>query len=228
MPLNVLDVFVNCPFDPPYKPIFNAMVFTVVRSGYRLRCALEADNFADNRLERICSIIAECKFGVHDISRTEPDAGSGLPRFNMPLELGLFLGARRYGGTDQRGKVCIVFDRERYRFQQFISDIAGQDIHAHGDDVPTLIRELATWLRGQPGGTAVPGGVAIAAEYADFEILLPTILTLRALDPIEMTFGDFNGIVTEYVRALTLIPATAAAPIPAVANPPKRKARKTK
>lgn len=196
------DVFVNCPFDSTYKPIFNAIVYTVVRSGYRARCALETDNAADNRLAKICSIIAECPFGIHDISRTETDGDPPLPRFNMPLELGLFLGARRFGNVRQKAKACIVFDREPYRFQRYISDIAGQDIHAHRGDVATLIRELATWLRAQPGGAAVPGGVAIAAEYAAFEELLPIICAARQLQIDELVFGDFNAIVTEYVAAL--------------------------
>lgn len=102
--LNALDIFVNCPFDPSYRPIFNAIVFTIVRSGYQARCALETDDGADNRLAKICAIIEECKFGIHDISRTETDGEPPLPRFNMPLELGLFLGAKRYGRKIKRRK----------------------------------------------------------------------------------------------------------------------------
>ena len=51
----------------------------------------------------------------------------------MPLELGIFLGAKRFGRAEQKGKVCLILDTERYRYQQFMSDIAGQDISA----VPT-------------------------------------------------------------------------------------------
>ena len=125
------DVFVNCPFDTDYRPLFNTIVFTIIRSGFRARCALEADNAAENRFDKICKIVSECRYGVHDISRTEVDGNPPLPRFNMPLELGLFLGAKKYGGARHREKSCIIFDREPYRFQRYISDIAGQDIHAH-------------------------------------------------------------------------------------------------
>ena len=199
MPLKPRDVFVNCPFDASYKPIFNAIVFTVTRSGFRARCALETDNAADNRLAKICEIIGECRYGIHDISRTEADGDPPLPRFNMPLELGLFLGAKRYGGRAQEPKCCIIFDRERYRFQRFISDIAGQDIHNHGSDVPTLIQELATWLRDQSQDPSVPGGRAIAGEYTIFETALPTICAARQLEIYELTFGDFTRIVAEYL-----------------------------
>ena len=132
MPLANRDVFVNCPFDPHYKPLFYAIVFTVVRSGFRVRCALETDDATENRFSKISAIVKECRYGIHDISRTEADGDPPLPRFNMPLELGLFLGARQYGNREQKAKRCVIYDRELYRFQKYISDIAGQDIQITG------------------------------------------------------------------------------------------------
>ena len=195
------DVFVNCPFDTDYRPLFNAIVFTIIRSGFRARCALEADNAAENRFDKICKIISECRYGVHDISRTEVDGNPPLPRFNMPLELGLFLGAKKYGGARHREKSCIIFDREQYRFQRYISDIAGQDIHAHRGEPASLIVELAAWLRIHSGDAQVPGGVAIGNEFNDFEEALPAIYAARQLDPGEVTFGDYNAVVVQYLTA---------------------------
>ena len=34
-------VFLNCPFDDQYKPIFEALVFTIHACGFTARCALE-------------------------------------------------------------------------------------------------------------------------------------------------------------------------------------------
>lgn len=113
-------VFINCPFDDAFVPIRNAIVFAIYDCGFIPRCALEEDNGGNVRFDKIQRIIAECKFGVHDISCTELDAHNNLPRFNMPLELGVFLGAKRYGGPDQRRKNCLILDREQYRYQQFI------------------------------------------------------------------------------------------------------------
>jgi hypothetical protein len=192
-------VFVNCPFDEEYKSLFNAVVFTIIRSGFVARCALETDNAADNRFDKICRIIGECRYGVHDISRTEVGGEPPLPRFNMPLELGLFLGARKYGGRTHRTKSCIIFDRELHRFQRYISDIAGQDIHSHRGDRGTLIVELATWLRAQSRDQNVPGGAAIADEFDAFSAALPEILQARRLAPAEVTFGDYNEIVVRYL-----------------------------
>jgi hypothetical protein len=97
MPATARDVFINCPFDSEYKYFFWAIVFVVIRSGFRPRCALETDDSSVNRFEKICSIIKECRYGIHDISRTELDRRSKLPRFNMPLELGIFIAAKRFG-----------------------------------------------------------------------------------------------------------------------------------
>jgi hypothetical protein len=45
-----------------------------------------------------------------------------------------FLGAKRFGGQAQSGKRVLILDVERYRYQRFISDLAGMDIHGHGGD----------------------------------------------------------------------------------------------
>lgn len=206
-----LDVFINCPFDAEYKPIFNAMVYTVVRSGYRARCALETDDAGENRLSKIIKIIGECPYGIHDISRTEVSGTPPLPRFNMPLELGLWLGAHHLGREDQAGKQCIVFDTEKYRFQKFISDIGGQDIHAHGGDVVMVISELVAWLRQLPGGNPVGGGKAILREYLAFEALLPTLSGQKDMTPDELVFADYNLMAAEYVAHVReVLPAESA------------------
>jgi hypothetical protein len=141
------DVFINCPFDGEYQDFFQAIVFVVLRSGFRPRCALKTDDSSQNRFEKICQIIGECRYGIHDISRTELDHRSKLPRFNMPLELGIFFGAKRFGGKAQNKKRCIVLDRDKFRYQKFISDISGQDIHSHQATLSVLLAELAGWLR---------------------------------------------------------------------------------
>lgn len=193
------DVFVNCPFDPQYQPIFRAIVFTVVRAGFRVRCALETDDGGENRFSKICAIIRQCRYGIHDISRTELDGDPPLPRFNMPFELGLFLGAATFGAGRQTRRPCIIFDRERYRYQRFISDIAGQDIHSHEGDWRIVISELASWLRAQSGYRDVPGGGVVTHDFEAFRQALPQICGARDLLPEELTFGDYNDIVVRYL-----------------------------
>lgn len=186
------DVFINCPFDPAYHIMFRAIVFAITRSGFRARCALEVDDASQNRWSSISDIVDQCRYGVHDISRTEPDGDPPLPRFNMPLELGMFLGAKRFGDEVQKRKRCLVMDTERYRYQRFISDLAGQDIHAHGNDPAACIEAVATWLRVQSRSKLVPGGRAMARDFASFEAQLPDLCLGLQLEVDEMTFSDLT------------------------------------
>jgi hypothetical protein len=105
-----------------------AMVFTVYRCGFIPRSALEEDNALENRLSKIEKIIRECKFGIHDISRTEVNA-NGLPRFNMPFELGMFFGLKSHPDEHHK-KVALVLEKQKYLYQQYISDLSGIDTHS--------------------------------------------------------------------------------------------------
>src|SRR5439155_11331848 len=104
-------VFINCPFDDRYQPIFEAVVFCVSACGFLPRCTKELTDAADVRIDNICKLIRECNYSIHDVSRTE-GCRSALPatRFNMPLELGIFLGAKRFGGRSSQ-KRCLILDR---------------------------------------------------------------------------------------------------------------------
>jgi hypothetical protein len=172
----------------------------VLDCGYDPRCALEVYDSGQVRIEKIVRLIEGCRFGIHDISRTEPDPASGLPRFNMPLELGLFLGAQRFGTGRQRRKGCLILDREPYRYQRFISDIAGQDIAAHDGDVGRLIGRVRDWLGTAAGGTPLPGGKAIAERFAAFTVDLPGLAAVLRLTVEELTFGNYVTMASEWLR----------------------------
>jgi hypothetical protein len=172
----------------------------VLDCGYDPRCALEVYDSGQVRIEKIVRLIEGCRFGIHDISRTEPDPASGLPRFNMPLELGLFLGAQRFGTGRQRRKGCLILDREPYRYQRFISDIAGQDIAAHDGDVGRLMGRVRDWLGTAAGGTPLPGGKAIAERFAAFTADLPGLAAALRLTVEELTFGNYVTMASEWLR----------------------------
>jgi hypothetical protein len=80
-------VFINCPFDSDYRPLFRAACFTLMSCGYQPRCALDFSDSGIIRFTEIVTMIAACDRSIHDISRVELDQQSSLPRFNMPLEL---------------------------------------------------------------------------------------------------------------------------------------------
>jgi hypothetical protein len=167
-------VFINCPFDPQYQPLFRALVFAVEVCGFTARCALEVEDSGEVRANKIIKIIKDCRLGIHDISRTELNP-EGLPRFNMPYELGLFIGCALFGVGQHKRKRTLILDKERRRYASFLSDIAGQDIQDHANDPAQLIRKVRYWLLNQSGGRSIPGGDIITKRFNLFCSDLPVI-----------------------------------------------------
>lgn len=195
------DVFVNCPFDKRYKSIFEAIVFAVFDCGFRARCALEFGDSSQVRIDTLFSLISGCKYGLHDISRTELDQQTKLPRFNMPLELGMFLAAKRFGAGKQKDKVCLVLDSEQYRYQQYISDISGQDIRAHNGKPKQAIKAVRDWLRDASRRTTIPGGSEIYRRYRLFsQDYLPALCRELRLRRDELTFIEYAALVADSLR----------------------------
>ena len=194
------NVFINCPFDSGYKPLFDAMVFVIHDCGFVARCALEEDDASQVRIDKIYSIIETCRYGIHDISRTELDENSGFPRFNMPLELGIFLGAKKFGITEQKRKKCLVLDKEPYRYQQFISDIAGQDIQAHKNNAETIVKVVRNWLRNASERQTVPGGGIIWERYKTFLRDLPQTTEELRLDTEDLIFNDYASVIARWLE----------------------------
>jgi hypothetical protein len=188
-------VFLNVPFDEDYRPLFEAMVFAVHDCDFRPRCALEASDGGHVRVQKITAIIRECRLGIHDISRTELDEKSGLPRFNMPFELGLFLGAKWFGNRTQHRKNTLVLDRERYRYQQFLSDISGQDIKSHRNDSKTLIKVVRNWLRDTQAMRPMLSGNLISTRYQQFRRQLPVWCREQRFDEHDLQFNDYTFLI---------------------------------
>ncbi|MBL7221948.1 MAG: hypothetical protein ISS69_17710 [Phycisphaerae bacterium] len=194
------NVFINCPFDLTYTPMFQAIVFAVFDCGYVARCALEIDDASQVRIDRISRIIAESKFGIHDLSRTELDKNTKLPRFNMPLELGMFLGAKLFGSKKPSPRACLILDREQYRYQSFISDIAGQDIKSHDNLPEKAISIVRNWLSDSSRRTTIPGSGEICRRYRIFRSELPKLCSDIKIEEDELTFNDYTNIVSFWLR----------------------------
>jgi hypothetical protein len=189
-------VFLNCPFDPEYQEIFYSIIFAIQNCGFLARCALEINDSGIVRIEKIFTIIEGCKYGIHDISRTEISKEYQLPRFNMPLELGLFLGAKRW----QNEKLCLILDSEPHRYQRFCSDIAGQDIQIHNQQPKEAIRVVRNWLSGAETDSRLPGGTYIANRYDKFHEDLPLYCEKFKQTVEELTFKDFRMMVIEWLE----------------------------
>ncbi len=201
-PASFGDVFINCPFDDEYAETFRALIFAVYACGFVPRSAREADDAGEPRIEKLYRLIEACRYGIHDLSRTELDPVSGLPRFNMPLELGIFLGARRYGGAAHKSKRALILDVDQYRYQRFISDLAGMDVHEHGDDPLRALQETRDWLV-TVSRRRLPSADRLARLYGQFVVELPAMARSLEFDPERIGYIDFERFAVEWLLEAT-------------------------
>jgi len=181
-------VFINCPFDAQYWPLFQAVTFVVTACGFTPRCALEASDAGEERLSKILRIIEDCHLGIHDLSRKGPDAQGGLPRFNMSFEMGLFQGAAHFSMLK---KSMLVMEAHPFEYQKFISDISGRDIKHHDNDTRQVIPIVREWLNSQRIEMRMIGGHSIVSKFERFMRQLPKLLRAAELQPSEVAFPHF-------------------------------------
>lgn len=143
-------VFINCPFDESYKALLRPLLFTVTYLGLTPRIALESSDSGSARFEKIIALVHESKFGIHDLSRIQARKKGEFFRLNMPFELGLDVGARRFGDKLRASKRCLILEEKPYRYQAGISDLAGSDIEAHSGEPEKLVKKLRTWFASDP------------------------------------------------------------------------------
>lgn len=192
-------VFVNCPFDDVYRPIFEAIVFVVHDCGYVARSALEIADTGEVRIEKIGRLIRESRFGIHDISRIEADPRSKLPRFNMPLELGIFLGAKAFGAGRQRRKVALVLERKKFSYLKYCSDISGQDAVAHNGSPRAAAILVRDWLRTH-SRFGMPDGNIMYRRFRRFRRDLPSMCAAAGLDHRRLIFSDYAALVSSWLH----------------------------
>lgn len=118
----------------------------------------------------------------------------------MPLELGIFLGAKRFGDEAQRKKRALILDTQPYRYQAFISDLAGIDPKAHGGDPAQMVRCTRDWLLSVSKRATIPPPAQLLASYGRFTVALPTIAQSAGLAPIDIGYSDFERIVFAWLE----------------------------
>jgi hypothetical protein len=145
----IKSVFLNIPYDAAFEDLYLAYIVGLTQLGLRVNATLAVPN--QDRLQTIIRLIEASGFSIHDLSRIE--ASHGVPRFNMPVELGLAL----YRSHVTKGKHRVfVFESKRYRAQRSTSDVNGIDPHIHHGTPKGLMGSLRNIFR-QPGNaTTVP------------------------------------------------------------------------
>jgi hypothetical protein len=191
-------VFINCPFDTRYTVLLQASTFAVVRCGFVPRCALERSDSGEPRFEKILRMIEECQYGIHDLSRIELD--HGFPRFNMPLELGVFWGAKRYGRRAQDQKSCLIFERKPHSYDKFISDFSGYDVASHNNKPEYIVRKVRDWLMSANRKRSIPGGDRLLQSYDKFKRWLPQKCSAEDLKVTGLTWIEFADLAKEWSK----------------------------
>lgn len=198
-------VFINCPFDVKYVPILHSVTFTLLFLGFTPRSALESDESGQERLGKIISIIKDCKYGIHDISRVEfgGDVADPLPRYNMPFECGLFFGAREFGARQHKAKKILILDSVEHRAKKTMSDIAGKDTGHHGGDPLQAIACIRRFFKDKPGVKDPPGDGFLRQLYQDFLSGMDKYLDDKKISPAEISqltyWVDFVEIANSYL-----------------------------
>ncbi|CAN0402732.1 unnamed protein product, partial [Phaeothamnion confervicola] len=195
------DAFVNCPFDDTYLPCFEALLFVITLSGYHVRCALEESDAGNIRLAKLRRLIADSDDTIHDLSRTTT-SDYGLPRFNMPFELGLAMGARLFGSGRQRAKrTCIMVTRD-HTLPRYLSDLSGTDPMSHRDDHRELIRIVRDHLHTAPDGRRLPGAAHMIELFERFRADLPSLASQADLTEPEtharLSFRNYMDLVRAF------------------------------
>jgi len=194
-----LNVFINCPYDDKYSPIMEAIVFAIIDCGFYPRCALETNDATQTRFEKLCDLIQASALGIHDISRFGIDTRTGVPRFNMLFELGLYLGASLFAPGESQRKATLILDSDGGRYRAFVSDLAGQDIAEHGDRPEAAIVRVRDFLQAN-GCPLLPGGRYICSGYLSFRRDMPAILKYLHIEDDELTFLDRIRTIGEWLQ----------------------------
>jgi hypothetical protein len=144
----VQSVFLNIPYDSQFEELYLAYIVGLTQLGLKINATLAVPN--QDRLKRIVGLIEKSEVSIHDLSRIE--SSSGVPRFNMPLELGLAL--FRSHVTRGRHRV-FVFEKKAYRVQRSTSDVNGIDPQIHKGRPKGVMAGLRNIFY-QSDGTTVP------------------------------------------------------------------------
>jgi hypothetical protein len=142
-------VFLNIPYDDAFENLYLAYIVGLTQLGLAINAALAVPN--QGRLATIIELIDKSDFSIHDLSRVE--VSRGVPRFNMPVELGLALYRSHITNGQHR---VFIFERKQYRAQRSASDVNGIDPQIHNGTVRGLMGGLRNIFRQPQDVTTVP------------------------------------------------------------------------
>jgi hypothetical protein len=162
------NVFINCPFDHEYYSLLRPLLFTIVYLGFNPKIALERSDSGEQRIDKICELIKKSKYSIHDLSRLKSKRKGEFYRLNMPFELGIDYGSRRFASNYLKGKRCLILEKGIFDYRKALSDFSGVDIKNHNNQPAKVIRAIRNWFVETVGLKDVEGPTAIWYKFTDF------------------------------------------------------------
>ncbi len=150
-----MSVFINCPYDDDYRPIFDGVLFATVCCGFLPRSAIESGCTSVPRMDRITSALLSSKYSIHDLCRCKGEGDANLARFNMPLELGVCM-AQRFGPEGKENHDWLLLVPLKSEYARYLSDLAGFDPKQNDGTVETIVPAVMSWLATRPDAVRVP------------------------------------------------------------------------
>ncbi len=195
-------VFINCPFDKAYEPLFDALLFVAVAYNFVPTTAMSSGDEGTPRIERLRSQLREVPYSLHDLSRCTGEGEFNTARMNMPFELGMammrqHLGSSFEGVPSHQWAALVPGDRLANRF---ISDLAGFDLLEYGGDadIKGLVAGAASFLATKSEVPLTPR--QILAGYDDFRA--DTVRLRAEWEPGSPRLDLFVNVATRHARAL--------------------------
>jgi hypothetical protein len=178
-------VFINCPFDASYEPIFVTLVGTLIFLGQKPHCVIEVREKGDGRLARIFELITGCRISIHDLSRVGTPA-----RFNMPFELGLACSLKL---TQPELYEVFVMDATAFRTDLTLSDYKGRDPLIHNGTCEGVISALIDTFQTEIDAAAISGAARLLRKSARL---------MKANQKVSSAFRPsvFRGVVAAATR----------------------------
>ena len=162
------NVFINCPFDSDYHSLLRPLLFTVVYLGFHPKIALETSDSGEIRINKICSLIRDSKYSIHDLSRLQSKSADEFYRLNMPFELGIEYGCRQFSSGHLREKRCLILEKDRFNYMKALSDLSGVDIKSHRNEPEGMVREVRNWFVETVGLKGAHSPTVIWYTFLDF------------------------------------------------------------
>src|SRR3990172_2446416 len=161
-------VFINCPFDEDSLSLLRPLLFTILYLGFVPRIASERLDSGENRIDKICTLIRVCRYSIHDLSRLRAKKAGETFRMNMPFELGIDYGLRRFSRGRLERKRFLILERDRYEFQRALSDLSGVDIKPHRNEPDEVVRAIRNWFVEIGALESAPSPKAVWYAFARF------------------------------------------------------------